>query len=148
MLHIGSALEEIRLPGILLRVLLDGPTTGAGVTMFEMDVLPGGAMPVPHYHLGFDEVMHGVSGTLRVSVDAQAVELGAGETLVIKAGEVHAFANRGDQPATVLCTLSPGVFGVEYFREFRELLGSGGPPDPAKAIEVMTRYGLVPAKLA
>jgi len=147
MLRAGAGVEEIRLPGIVLRVLIDGPTTGASVTLFEMDVLPGGAMPVPHHHAGFDEVLHGMSGRLRVTVDGQAVEVGAGEALLIKGGEVHAFANPFAETARVLCVLTPGVFGVEYFRELRELLAGGGPPDPKKAAEVMLRHGLVPVKM-
>lgn len=148
MLRVGTAVEEIRLPGILLRVFIDGPTSGASVTMFEMDVLPGGSMPVPHHHVGFDEVLHGVSGKLRVTVQSEVVDLDAGESLLIQAGEVHAFANPFEETATVACVLAPGVFGVQYFREIRELMANGGPPDPKKAAEVMMRHGLVPVKPA
>lgn len=147
MLRAGAAAEEIRLPGIVLRVLIDGPTTGASVTLFEMDVQPGGAMPVPHHHAGFDEVLHGMSGRLRVTVEGQAVDVGAGEALLIQGGEVHAFANPFEEAARVLCVLTPGVFGVQYFREVRELLAGGGPPDPKKAAEVMLRHGLVPVRM-
>jgi quercetin dioxygenase-like cupin family protein len=148
MLSVGTVVEEINLGGISLRVLIDGPTTGAAVTMFEMDVAPGGVMPAPHYHLGFDEVMRGVAGKLRVTVDGQTFDVGAGESLLIKAGEVHAFANPFDETAKLLCVLAPGVFGVQYFREIREVMAAGGPPDPKKMAEVMTRHGLVPVKPA
>jgi quercetin dioxygenase-like cupin family protein len=145
MLRVGTTVEEIRLPGIILRVLIDGPTADASLTMFEMDVLPGGSMPVPHHHLGFDEVLHGLSGKLRMTVQGQVVDVSSGESLLIQGGEVHAFANPFEEKAKVLCVLTPGVFGVQYFREIRELLAPGGPPDPKKAAEVMMRHGLVPA---
>lgn len=148
MLRVEAAVEEIRLPGIVLRVLIDGPTTGASLTLFEMDVLPGGSMPVPHHHVGFDEVLHGLSGKVRVTVGGQAVDVSAGGSLLIERGEVHAFANPFEETAKVACVLTPGVFGVQYFREIRELLAQGGPPDPKKAAEVMVRHGLVPARPA
>ena len=145
-MHIKTAVEEIQLPGIVIRVLIDGPTSGASLTMFEMDVLPGGSMPVPHHHVGFDELVHGASGRLRMTVDGQVADVGVGDSLLVRGGEVHAFANPFDETAKVLCVLTPGVFGVQYFREIRELLAHGGPPDPKKAAEVMTRHGLVPVR--
>lgn len=148
MLYVGSTVEEIGLPSITIRVLIDGPTAGASLTMFEMDVLPGGSMPVPHHHVGFDEVVHGLSGKLRMTVQGQVVDVSAGESLLIQGGEVHAFANPFEEPVKVLCALTPGVLGVQYFREVRELLAHGGPPDPKKAAEVMMRHGLVMANPA
>jgi quercetin dioxygenase-like cupin family protein len=147
MLSVIAPVEEILLSKIVLRVFIDGPTASASVTLFEMDVLPGGAMPVPHHHLGFDELIHGTSGKLRFTVDGNTIDIGASQSLLVKAGEVHAFANPFDETAKVLCLLTPGVFGVQYFREIRELLASGGPPDPKKASEIMLRHGLVPVKL-
>jgi len=114
--------------------------------MFEMDVLPGGSMPIPHRHMGFDEVGYGMSGKLRMTVEGKIVDVGAGESLLIKAGEVHAFANPFEDTAKVLCVLTPGVFGVQYFREMKELLAGGGPPDLKKAAEIMIRHGLEPVK--
>jgi len=146
MLRAGNAVEEIRLPGIVLRVLIDGPTSGASLTLFAMDVLPGGAMPIPHHHVGFDEVMYGASGKLRMTVDGQVVDVSAGESVLVRGGEVHAFANPFEETAKVLCVLTPGVFGVQYFREIRELMAQGGPPDPKKAAEIMMRHGLVPVR--
>jgi quercetin dioxygenase-like cupin family protein len=105
-------------------------------------------MPVPHHHVGFDEVLHGISGRLRMMVDGQMIDVSAGESLLIQGGEVHAFANPFEEIARVLCVLTPGVFGVQYFREIRELLAHGAPPDPTRAAEIMMRHGLVPVKPA
>lgn len=145
MLHVETQVEEIRLPGITVRVLMDGPTTGASLSLVELHVLPGGSMPVPHHHVGFDEVLHSLSGKLRMTVAGQTVDVGAGESLLIARGEIHAFANPFEEPARLLCVFTPGVFGAQYFRDVRELLAAGGPPDMKKAAEVMMRHGLVPA---
>ena len=140
--------EEIRLPGIVLRILVDGPTTGGLLTMFEMDVSPGTGMPVPHHHAGFDEVMYGIAGKLRLTVNGQIFDAGRGQSLAIERGEVHAFTNPFDETAKLLCMLTPGVFGAQYFREIREVFAGGGPPNPKKMGEIMLRHGLVPVKPA
>jgi hypothetical protein len=43
--------------------------------------------------------------------------------------------------ATWSRSLTPDI-GAQYFRDVAAVLGSGGPPDKAKLVEVMTRYGL------
>lgn len=136
--------EEIQLPRILLRMLIDGQGSGASLTMFEMEVAPGGAMPVPHHHVGFDETVYGMAGTLRMTRDGQKVDVGVGETVHVPRGMVHAFENPFEETAKVLVVITPGVFGAPYFRDVRELMASGWPPDPKQAAEVMMRHGLVP----
>jgi len=137
--------EEIQLPKILLRILIDGQGSGASLTMFEMEVAPGGAMPVPHHHVGFDETAYGMAGRLRMMRDGETVDVGAGETVHIPRGMVHAFENPFDETAKVLVVITPGVFGAPYFRDVRELMAGGGPPDLKRAAEVMAKHGLVPA---
>jgi quercetin dioxygenase-like cupin family protein len=138
--------EEIHLPGIGLRFLIDGPTSGEAVTMFEMTVEPGAGMPVPHHHVGFDETGYGVSGRLKFMLEGEPIDVGAGDTVWIERGKVHGFVNPFDEPAKVLCTLTPGLLGAEYFREIRELLAGGGPPDVKAMAAVMLKHGLVPVK--
>ena len=40
--------------------------------------------------------------------------------------------------------MTPDV-GAQYFLDVAAVVGAGGPPDRAKLMQVMTRYGLVPA---
>ena len=148
MLNSAGRAEEIRLPGIVLRILIDGTRTGESLTMFEMDVLPGSGMPVPHHHVGFDEVVYALAGKLRMTADGQVFDLSPSQSLFIKRGEIHSFSNPFDDMAKVLCVLTPGILGAQYFQEVRELLLAGGPPDPTKMAAIMMRHGLVPAKPA
>ena len=142
---VNGPVEELRLGGIFLRFLMDGPTTGAGLTMFEMTVTPGAGMPVPHHHIGFDETAYGVSGRLRFWRDGESMDAGAGDSVYIGRGQVHAFANPFEEPAKVLCVITPGAaFGVAYFREIAAVMSGGGPPDPKAMGAVMLKWGLVP----
>ena len=60
-----------------------------------------GAGPGPHRH-PYDEVQFIQAGRGRWVVDGQEFEAGAGDILVIKAGEVHSFKNIGDTPLVQL----------------------------------------------
>ncbi len=59
-------------------------------------------------------------------------------------GSVHGFSNPHGAAARALIIMSPDV-GAQYFRDVAEVVGAGGPPDRAKLLAVMGRYGLVPA---
>lgn len=140
--------EIIRLGDTLeLRFLHSKEDTGGSLDMFEMTVQPQARLPVPHYHESWDETIYGLAGTTTWRIAGRDIAVKRGETLFIKRGIVHGFANDSAEPATCLCVLSPGVLGPAYFREMAALL-AGGPPDPANMKQTMLRYGLVPAPAA
>jgi quercetin dioxygenase-like cupin family protein len=143
----GTApVEEIRLGGIVLRFLMDGPSTGESLTMFELSVEPGARVPMPHHHEGFDEMAYGRSGRLRMTVNGKSFDVGAGDSLYIPRGAVHGFENPHPETARTLVVITPGVFGAPFFRELAALLARGGPPDPKAIGAIMLRHGLVPAQ--
>jgi quercetin dioxygenase-like cupin family protein len=60
-----------------------------------------GAGPGPHRH-PYDEIQFVQEGRGRWTVNGEEFEAGAGDILVIKAGEVHSFKNIGDSPLVQL----------------------------------------------
>ena len=66
------------------------------VSVFLLRAMPGRG-PVPHRH-PYDEVQFVREGRGRWRVDGREFEAGAGDILVIKAGEVHSFTCIGDGP--------------------------------------------------
>jgi quercetin dioxygenase-like cupin family protein len=72
-----------------------GAHHGVGVSAFLFDGAPGSG-PGPHRH-PYDEIQFIQSGRGRWTVDGVTFEAGAGDVLVIKAGEVHSFTAIGDQ---------------------------------------------------
>jgi mannose-6-phosphate isomerase-like protein (cupin superfamily) len=66
------------------------------VSVFLLSALPGRG-PGPHRH-PYDEVQFIREGHGLWVVDGREFEAGAGDILVIKAGEVHQFKNTGDSP--------------------------------------------------
>jgi len=78
-----------------------------------------GRGPGPHRH-PYDEIQFIQAGRGRWTVEGETFEAGAGDVLVIKAGEVHSFTAIGDEPLVQLDVhLSP--------RFIQENLASGGP---------------------
>ena len=69
---------------------------GVGVSVFLFHGVPGSG-PGPHRH-PYDEVQFIREGRGRWSVNGEEFEAGAGDILVIKAGEVHSFRCIGDAP--------------------------------------------------
>ena len=81
------------------------------------------------------------------SAHRRAVEVGPGEAVCVRRGQVHGFENHGDVDAIFLAIATPAVFGMAYFREVGEVLAAsaGDPPNLAALGEVMRRHGLTPA---
>ena len=71
-----------------------------GISAFLLHALPGRG-PGPHRH-PYDEVQFVREGRGLWVVDGREFEAGAGDILVIKAGEVHGFRAIGDVPLVQL----------------------------------------------
>jgi quercetin dioxygenase-like cupin family protein len=143
-----AAREEIRVGAVGIRFLLEGAETGGAVSVFEFDVPAGARVPLPHSHDGYEETIVGLTGTLTWLVDGMPARTGPGEALCIPRGAVHHFENQGDDDATALAVVTPGVLGPDYFRELAALLAAAapGPPEPAEIAAVMRRHGLSPVQ--
>ena len=69
---------------------------GVDVSVFLFNGEPGRG-PGPHRH-PYDEIQFIQSGRGLYTVNGEVLEAGAGDILVIKAGEVHSFTAIGDAP--------------------------------------------------
>lgn len=136
--------STLRIGQLELTFLVDETTPPGGVVMFEMLTPPRARVPVPHYHEAVDEVVYGLAGVLKSTVNGTVHRIGPGDVLAIPRGAVHYHANNGDEDARTLVVLTPDSIGRAYFEEMSAMV-SAGPPDPAKAKAIMLRHGLVPA---
>jgi quercetin dioxygenase-like cupin family protein len=135
--------DVIKVGQMEIRYLVDGSKSG-GLGVFELVVPPGANVPPPHSHSHNEEFFYVVEGSIGYSVDGESRELAPGEWMSTPRGSVHAFRNTGTQTARALVVLTPDI-GAQYFRDVAEVVNAGGPPDRAKLLEVMSRYGLVAA---
>jgi len=138
----------IKIGQLEIRYLVDGSITGAGagmdkgMGMFELTVPAGARVPPAHSHRDNEEIVYVLDGTLRYTVDDETRDLTPGQRMYTPRGSVHAFSNPHDATARALIMLTPDI-GAQYFRDIAEVATAPGGPDPAKMVEVMTRYGLV-----
>jgi quercetin dioxygenase-like cupin family protein len=135
--------HAIKVGQMQIDYLIDGTAT-AGMGVFELTVPPGSNVPPPHSHSKNEECVYALEGTLRYSVDGVSRDLRPGDWMFTPRNSVHAFSNPHPETARALIVLTPDI-GAQYFRDVGAIVNAGGPPDRAKLVAVMTRYGLVPA---
>jgi quercetin dioxygenase-like cupin family protein len=135
--------QVIKVGQMEIRYLVDGAQSG-GLGLFEMKVPAGARVPPPHSHTDNEECVYVLDGVLRYSVDDETRDLKPGEWMSTPRGSVHQFSNPGSDTARALVMMTPDI-GAQFFVDVAAVASAGGPPDRTKLMEVMTRYGLVPA---
>lgn len=135
--------QVVKVGQMEIRYLVDGARKG-GLGLFEMKVPAGAHVPPAHSHTDNEECVYVLEGVLRYTVDDETRDLKPGEWMSTPRGSVHHFSNPGSEPVRTLVMMTPDI-GEQFFRDVGALAGAGGPPDRSKLMEVMTRYGLVPA---
>jgi quercetin dioxygenase-like cupin family protein len=135
--------QVVKVGQMEIRYLVDGAQKG-GLGLFEMKIPAAAHVPPPHSHSNNEECIYVLEGVLRYSVDDETRDLKPGEWMSTPRGSVHQFSNPGTETARALVMLTPDI-GEQFFRDVGALAGAGGPPDRAKLVAVMARYGLVPA---
>ena len=143
----SSTTATIHVGAVSIDFLVDADDSGGSVTVFECVVPADAKVPVSHSHDAFEETIYGLEGVCTWTIDGRAHELGPGESVCIRRGQIHGFENRGSIDAKFLAIATPGVFGSAYFEDIAQVLAAaaGGPPDRAALGEAMRRHGLTPA---
>jgi quercetin dioxygenase-like cupin family protein len=140
---------ESSVGSLQFRFLLEPDETGGAQSVFEVSVPAEGKVPGAHFHDAFDEVIYGLEGVTRFTLEGEITDLAVGETIFIPRGAVHRFDNVSGAPAKFLATITPAIIGSEYFLELGEVftaaIAAGGPPDPQAIGAVMLKHGLTPA---
>jgi quercetin dioxygenase-like cupin family protein len=142
----AKSFDPIHLGPITITFSVDAEMSNGTATLSRCDVKAGAGLPVPHSHDAFEEIIYGLDGTTTFTVTGREIEVGPGDTLCIKRGEIHTFmANDGE--VSFLAAATPGVFGPTYFLELADLLATtdDSGPDPNAIAAVMLRHGLTPA---
>jgi quercetin dioxygenase-like cupin family protein len=140
----AKTFDPIDLGPITITFSVDAEMSNGSATVSRCDVVAGAGIPVAHSHDGFEETIYGLEGVTTFTVDGEAIEVGPGDTLCIKRGQVHMFV-AGDADASFLAIATPGVFGPDYFLEIAAVIAAAdGPPDPQTMAAVMLRHGLTP----
>jgi quercetin dioxygenase-like cupin family protein len=138
-----AAPELIRVGQLEIRYLQQAGN-GCQMGCFELRVPPGSNVPPPHSHAANEEFLYVLEGTLRYTVGSETRDLGPGDAMATPRGVVHGFSNPHAVAARALVINTPDI-GSQYFREVGSVINAGGPPDKARLLATMQRFGLVPA---
>ncbi|MBW4444920.1 MAG: cupin domain-containing protein [Plectolyngbya sp. WJT66-NPBG17] len=121
--------------------------TSGTYSLMEMIVYPQTGSP-PHIHSREDKSFLVQSGEIQFQIDGQTLVATPGTFIYSPRGQTHLFANVSDQPASMLCWVTPA--GLEQF--FMEIgtpaddLTAPSPPvtdaDIQKTIALAPQYGL------
>lgn len=76
---------------------------GTATTLRLVEIAPGQETRGPHVHRTFEELIHVLSGAGRIRTDGGTHDIGAGDTVIVPAGERHATENVGNGPLLLLC---------------------------------------------
>src|SRR4026209_2246392 len=107
-LRVNPADETIGIGGVTVRLLGGGSESGGSVAAFELEVPAAQRLMAPaHSHDHYEETIYGIQGTITWTVDGVPTEVGPGEALCIRRGQVHRFDNLGGDDALCLCIISP-----------------------------------------
>jgi oxalate decarboxylase/phosphoglucose isomerase-like protein (cupin superfamily) len=145
----------IQAAGMTLKV---GAGQSAAWSAFEAQVPPGFDVGA-HLHRSAEEFFYLLDGELDLlafepraqttgdwrswesASGARVMRGSPGSAMFVPAGCPHAFANPGATPARMLFLVSPP--GHErYLDELGQLIGQGGPPDPAAIAEIRARHDI------
>jgi len=129
---VACAPNLIRLPGAgertalragYVRSVVSGVQTDGVYLLSEFSLMPrGGGRIFNDCHPNEDETFYILEGEVTFYLPDRAPgTVGAGSLLYCPQGTPHAFENRTDRPARLLCMRSPGRDRESFFREQTEL---------------------------
>src|SRR5260221_1706997 len=100
---------ENPLSGEQITISATAADTGGRVLEWELLLAPGGSVPSSHVHPEQEECFTVRWGQMRFRVGGRRIAAGPGDTVRIRPGTVHHFANASGQPARVAVQTTPAL---------------------------------------
>ncbi|NMI02211.1 cupin domain-containing protein [Pseudonocardia acidicola] len=131
--------ETVSVGPMRMRILEDGGRTEHRLGLVELTIPPHVDGPPQHVHHKHDETFYVISGAPSFTCGTETITAEPGALVAAPIGAPHTFANPGDVPAVLLCTVTPDLY-IDYFRQLERLSGDPGGLDPAAVADIMSRY--------
>jgi mannose-6-phosphate isomerase-like protein (cupin superfamily) len=126
--------EHYHVLGATLSITADAETTDGEYLVLDMLVPPMFENGL-HTHEQ-SEVFHVIEGEARLHVDGRDQTLGPGTSGYVPGGEIHGFANEGEDVCRVIAVMTPG--GAEgFFRAVGQPTADRSLPEPVEPTEEM-----------
>ncbi len=112
-----------------------------GTLAFFHLVAPPMSGPPRHVHTREDELFYVLEGELVFELDGERHSVGAGDTVYLRRGVIHAYQNFTTSDARLLIATTPGGFS-DCFVELSAATPPGGLPAPDRLNAISTKYGM------
>lgn len=119
--------RHVSVAGGTYTILVAGGDTGGRYSLIDMLVPPGGGPP-PHRH-DFEEMFTILEGEIELTFRGETQRAAAGSTVNIPANAPHAFKNKSDKPARMLCMCTPAG-QEEFFMAVGDVVAGRTAPPP------------------
>ncbi len=123
-------MPHLAIAGGSYTILVTGKDTSGRYCLIDMLVPPGGGPP-PHRH-DFEEMFTILDGEIELIFRGEVKQASAGSTVNIPANAPHAFKNKSDRPAHLLCMCTPAGQD-EFFMAVGDRIESRTAPPPKLA---------------
>lgn len=122
-----------------------GRDTANRFGLFEFEMEPGAMGARPHIHSHLTEIFYVIAGEVQLLAGKERVTGTPGTLLLVPPTAVHAFANTGRAPATLLIMFCPAHEREKYFTGLAELTKDGRQPSREELVALMRRFDQEPA---
>ena len=89
-------------PGVRYRLRAGGSTNAQRLTVADRWLEPGTGVPLHAHPAGVEEAIWVAAGEAEFEVDGETAVVGAGHTVIVRAGSTHRFTARGPQTLQLL----------------------------------------------
>jgi quercetin dioxygenase-like cupin family protein len=119
--------------------------TDGAYTLIEVEVAPGGGVPMAHVHPNQSETFEVISGELSMKAGGDTLVAKAGDVVTVAPGQVHKFWNAGDAPVTFRCTVAPALEFERFLETMFALAADGklnkrGMPSPLRLAAIANAH--------
>jgi len=134
MAYAGQTIQN-PVSGERIEFLRTSADTDGELLEFELELSPDGRVPGAHVHPEQEERFHVLEGTMTFRLGLRTIVAEAGDSVIVPAGRVHKFSNRGDGRARARVQVVPALDMEELLCTTAELAHEGnvlrsGMPKP------------------
>lgn len=144
--HAGAG-PSVDIGGTAVSFLVGNHDTADRFGLTEHRMPPSAPGAPLHYHRTMTEMFYVVDGEVSLTLGSEQHLVGPRTFMLVPEGTPHAFANPGNDPATLLVMFSPDHGREQYFRELGDLLRASPAPDREAVEELARRFDQHPATL-
>lgn len=134
----------LRVMGELVTYKVTSDQTGGAYSLFEVTSPPDGGAP-PHIQHRGDESFFVLEGEYEFLLEERLTRMGAGSSVYVPKGNLHAHKNVGKGPARMLIGHTPGRTHERFFEEVGRPVKDLPSPSPLEVPQSMEEIAAIAA---